>query len=98
MIARVLAANLRGQVAAISSKSCLQRQIICAMLADKPMKIFYRGLSEDAKAALRCAEALGAQIRKSPDAIMLTPGKLPQNEVTLDCGMSAAVARFMPMP
>ena len=95
MNAHVRAAGLHGSVEAISSKSQLQRQIICAMLADAPTEIRCRGLSEDVLAALRCAEALGAHIERDTDTLILTPGHVPQKEIALDCGMSAAVARFM---
>ena len=93
---RIQPGKLRGTVRAISAKSVLHRQIICAMLADVPTEIRYRGLSEDIEATLRCVRALGCGVEAETERLRLTPGSVPAETVpVLDCGECGSTARFL---
>ena len=56
-----------GSVFVPSSKSQLHRMLICAALGETPVKIAYRGLSEDVAATARCLNALGAKIEAAEE-------------------------------
>lgn len=88
--------KLKGTVQAISAKSVLHRQIICAMQAEQPTEIRFHGLSEDVKATLTCARALGCSVDVYADTIRIArgAGAVP-TPPTLDCGESGSTARFM---
>ncbi len=90
---------LGGTVNAVSSKSDVLRLLLCASLAGDPVSVLYTGmLSDDVRAAVRCLTALGADIRVSDGCLAVQKGlslpHLPHGAV-LDCGESAAVARFL---
>lgn len=86
--------QLSGKINAVSSKSDVHRTLICAMLCDEPTEISVRGISKDITATLRCAEALGAEIKKTAEGFIVSKGKVPK-ECELLCGESGSTARFM---
>ena len=94
MNVRIRPATLRGTVEAISSKSCLHRQMICAMLSGRETEIACRGISRDVEATARCARAMGCAVAVTEERITLRPGEKRENP-TLECGESGSTARFL---
>ena len=62
MNATIMASELRGTVRAISSKSQVHRMLIGAALADQPVWLNCRGLSNDVIATMNCLKSLGANV------------------------------------
>ena len=85
MNVRIRPATLRGTVEAISSKSCLHRQMICAMLSGRETEIACRGISRDVEATARCAQAMGCAVSVTEERVTLSPGEKRENP-TLECG------------
>ncbi len=89
---------IRGETAAIPSKSHLHRLLICAALADKETfldRAYTR--AQDILATRRCLEALGASVQDMENGLFVTPidrGRLPESAV-LDCGESGSTLRFL---
>lgn len=97
MIARITPRPLRGNIAAIPSKSEAHRLLICASLADRPTLVAGCGQSEDIHATVRCLNAFGADIRAVEDGMLVTPiqlDRLPAACVA-DCGESGSTLRFL---
>ena len=94
---QIIPRPLSGTVSVQSSKSELQRMIICAASADAPTRIGYKGgaLSEDVLATVRCVAALGADIEVEDKTITVSPVSGFRHSAVLDCGQSAATLRFM---
>lgn len=87
--------KLKGLVPAVTSKSHMQRLLICAALADAPTDIICNDISDDIHAAVDCLNALGAYITKTRRGFRVIPiGQLP-DKATLQCGESGAVLRFL---
>lgn len=83
-----------GTVAAPASKSAAQRLLIRALLAGGG-RISGISESEDILAALDCAAALGALIRREGDTVLLEGYRSRADEkVVLPCRESAAALRF----
>lgn len=96
MNVRIRPSVLRGSVEAISSKSCLHRQMICALLSRRPAAIACRGISEDVEATARCAAALGMEVELGPETVALSPAKEEGSALpVLECGESGSTARFL---
>lgn len=92
---RILPGVLRGRVEAVSSKSVLHRQMICAMLSEAPVTIACRGISEDVRASAACAAALGSEVSLSETAVRVTPcNRNAADAPVLDCSESGSTARF----
>ena len=95
MIARIRPRSLRGEVAAIPSKSEAHRMLICAALADAPTQIRMGPGSQDIDATLRCLTAFGAQIAREADCIRVHPIRTPATRCEADCGESGSTLRFL---
>ena len=84
-----------GTVAAPPSKSDVHRAIICAALSRGKCTISPVALSEDIKATIRCAEALGATIQMENNVLTIDGTDIFQNKTAvLDCGESGSTLRF----
>lgn len=84
-----------GTVAAPPSKSDVHRAIICAALSRGKCTISPVALSEDIKATIRCAEALGATIQMENNVLTVDGTDIFQNKTAvLDCGESGSTLRF----
>ena len=65
----ILPGTIRGQIAAVASKSHLHRLLICAALSDGETLIRHGALCEDIDATSRCLIALGASVERSAGEI-----------------------------
>jgi len=92
--------SLSGTVTPPSSKSQAHRLILCAALARGTSIIGNAALSQDIRATLRCAEALGARWELEGSTLRVTgmggsaisiPGGEPPR---FDCGESGSTLRF----
>ncbi len=89
--------SLNGCVSAPVSKSAAHRLLICAALGDKPCTIRCGGTNADIEATIACLCALGADIRREGEQLLVTPvfaGGL-RSGATLDCGESGSTLRFL---
>lgn len=91
------------EIQIISSKSSLERALICASFADKGTKITFRGqLSDDVRATISSLKSMGAIIEEGIGAIEVRPinnmrlKKIEKGEILpmLNAKESAATARF----
>lgn len=64
---RITPSNLRGTVAALSSKSDVHRALICAAFSEKATRIFCNVRSKDIEATARCLRTAGARINFSEE-------------------------------
>lgn len=95
VIARIAPGPLRGEVAAIPSKSEAHRMLICAALADGPTAIRMGPGSQDIDATIRCLTAFGADIRREEGLLRVVPiGRAPA-ACEADCGESGSTLRFL---
>lgn len=97
MIARITPHALGGSIAAVPSKSEAHRLLICAALADRDTLVSPCGASQDIEATARCLRALGAEIERAGDAMLvhpIDPAHLPA-ACTADCGESGSTLRFL---
>lgn len=78
-----------------SSKSHLQRLLLCAGLADSPSRIAFDGtLSDDIAAMLDGVNALGAKTAVTNGEITVCPRAKNENAPAFHCRESGAVLRF----
>lgn len=89
--------SLRGEIAAIPSKSDAHRALICAALSDAPCRIDLPALSEDTEATLDCLRAMGAEITREGELLAVMP--VPRGEIPpateLRCRESGSTLRFL---
>lgn len=71
MIAKINPSVLKGNIVAPPSKSMAHRYIICASLAKGKSRINNIAYSEDIKATLDCVEALGANVERGEDFVVI---------------------------
>lgn len=85
----------RGQTAAPPSKSMAHRLLIAAGLAPGESRIDHIAYSEDVLATIDCLEALGAEIRRQGDTVLVrgTDPKQAQ-KVILPCRECGSTLRF----
>lgn len=89
--------EIKGTVRAPASKSMLQRAIAAALLSEGTTRILNPTYSNDAKAALRVVEALGAGVTAGKDDIIIKGGMKPTGEV-LNCGEAGlSIRMFSPI-
>ena len=89
--------SLRGEIAAIPSKSDAHRALICTALADSPCRIALPVLSEDTEATLDCLRAMGTEIVREGETLAVTPiprGEIPPAPI-LHCRESGSTLRFL---
>ena len=92
-----LSSSVSGTVNAPPSKSAMQRAIACALLARGRSEIHNPSLCDDAYAALKMAECLGAATARQDKMIIVDGGYKPQCS-ELFCGESGLGARlFAPL-
>ncbi len=90
----VSAAATGGSVEAVASKSAAVRAILCAALCREPTVLGIKGISEDIRAALRVAEALGCSLEESECTVTVRPADRLSVNAVADCGESATVLRL----
>lgn len=97
MVVELLPGSLQGRVTIPPSKSAAHRAVICAALARGESIVRPAALSEDIRATVRAAEALGAQVRilEEEDCLVIRGvcGR-PSKAVEIDCGESGSTLRF----
>lgn len=95
MEVQIIPAPLHGAIRAIPSKSDAHRLLICAALADVPTQFTLPQSSADIEATMNCLRALGAEITREGDSVMVAPIRsVPENPL-LDCGESGSTLRFL---
>ncbi len=87
--------RLSGTVAAIPSKSQAHRLLICAAFADGPTRLLCPQTNRDIEATAACLEALGAQIRRTPEGYEITPVGAHPAQAVLPCRDSGSTLRFL---
>ncbi|TVQ18118.1 MAG: 3-phosphoshikimate 1-carboxyvinyltransferase [Bacteroidetes bacterium] len=93
MIKKVELKGIKGNLQAPASKSVAQRAIAIAALAEGTSSIFHPGESDDVRAAIGVAEALGVALKREKDRLIITGGiKAPFRP--LDCGESGLGIRM----
>lgn len=78
-------------------KSISHRALILAAIAKRPSTIHNLSRCDDVQSTIACLRTLGADIRRLTDnCVQVSPiARLPQGEVTLDCGNSGTTARLL---
>ena len=87
--------KLRGNVAAIPSKSQAHRYLICAALDDSPTTILCPDTNQDIEATADCLRALGADIRRAETGYTITPIRVVPEAALLPCRESGSTLRFL---
>ncbi len=77
------------------SKSLTNRALLLAALADDPSTIHQPLLARDTRLMMTALTNLGVQIRRTPDAVSVTPRPLC-GPAQVDCGLAGTVMRFVP--
>ena len=95
MIARLTPRPLRGEIAALPSKSQAHRALICAALAKGRTRIACGRTGQDVEATVRCLRALGADISYDGRVYAVTPIRTVPRVATLDAGESGSTLRFL---
>ena len=92
----ILPSTAQGAVLAPPSKSVTHRALIGGALSEKSW-IHNVAFSQDVEATLRCLQAMGAQVTREDDAVIiggLNPFDIPAG-TKLDCGESGSTLRFL---
>ncbi len=85
----------RGTTEAPPSKSDVHRAVICASLSGGICTVSPVALSEDIRATIRCARALGVRFEFEGDALTVDGSEIFKNgSALLDCGESGSTLRF----
>ena len=102
MNVKISPSKLSGIINAPVSKSEAHRMLICAALADSPVKLFIarntKELSDDINATINCLRSLGAEISFTEEnSLTVTPldFKNIPDEIELDCQESGSTLRFI---
>lgn len=87
--------SLSGSIPAIPSKSQAHRLLICAALADGDTDLLCSAKNADMEATADCLNALGPEIKSTPEGFTVRPiRKLPKKAV-LPCRESGSTLRFL---
>jgi 3-phosphoshikimate 1-carboxyvinyltransferase len=88
---------VRGTVAAPPSKSATNRALVLAALSPEPVEIVRPLDSGDTRALIRCLQAMGAVVERTPSGLSVRgPLGWPSgHDVVLDAGDSGTAARFL---
>ena len=87
--------SLSGSIPAIPSKSQAHRLLICAALTDGDTDLLCSAKNADMEATADCLNALGAEIKSTPEGFTVRPiRKLPKKAV-LPCRESGSTLRFL---
>lgn len=97
MRAEIKGTDLKGEIAAIASKSMAHRYMICAALADMQSFVECHSTSEDIEATIACLTALGAHFEKKNNGYMITPidRTVMRESMSLPCKESGSTFRFL---
>lgn len=88
--------RLAGTVAAPPSKNYTTRFLLVAGLAEGESLVINPAQNDDARAMMRCLEALGAEIRPVEGGLLIRGfGGRPRPRAALDVGNAGAVLRFL---
>ena len=91
---RVLTSGtVNGVIRAPASKSMMQRAVVAATLARGKSTILAPSLSDDGKASLQVAQALGAHVTQGDGKVEIKGGGVPSGE-PLRCGESGTSIRI----
>ncbi len=94
----VKASEIKGLLKVPSSKSMTQRAIAGAILSMGQTTVYNPSDCDDAQAAIAIAKAMGAEVRRDSDALILHGNKHSIKEKTLNCGESGlGVRMFSPI-
>lgn len=91
----LLPGKLAGTLTVPPSKSVAHRMLICAAFASTETVIYCPKRNADLEATVDCLNALGAQIRRSEDALHVTPIRTYPSQATLFCRESGSTLRFL---
>lgn len=91
---KIFPSSLCGTIQVPPSKSASHRALICAALSDGTSRISPLCFSNDTKATLACACALGASIQAGENSAQITGIAEPPQKAVLDCGESGSTLRF----
>jgi 3-phosphoshikimate 1-carboxyvinyltransferase len=86
--------RLVGTAKVPPSKSLTQRAIAAGLLSQGTTVILNPSFCNDALAAIRIAESLGASVTRNRDTVILKSGVRPGSAVTLHCGESGLAMRM----
>ncbi|HWH08709.1 MAG TPA: 3-phosphoshikimate 1-carboxyvinyltransferase, partial [Candidatus Thermoplasmatota archaeon] len=96
MTLHVRPSTVRGAVTAPPSKSYTHRAFFLGLLAAGTTRVSHALLSEDPKATLHAVEALGAQVRREGDIIVISSsGEVRTPEDVVDCLNSGTTMRLL---
>ncbi len=90
----VTCGRVEGRITPPCSKSYLQRALACSLLADGCSSLGNVDFCNDTLSALRCIEALGADVVRSGERSLAVRGRLSPLSHTLDVGESGLAARL----
>jgi 3-phosphoshikimate 1-carboxyvinyltransferase len=96
MDVKIIPSALRGEVAAVPSKSDAHRLFICGALADEAVKIEVGSISADIEATIDCIRAMGAEVTAENGVYTVIP--IWRNSVKnprLFCAESGSTLRFL---
>ena len=88
-------ARLCGSVTVPPSKSAAHRAIFCAALARGESRLYHVADSEDMRATLGAIQAMGAEVRREGDTLIVSSGGKWEDEAEIDCGESGSTLRFL---
>lgn len=91
---QIIPSSLHGTIQVPPSKSASHRAVICAALSHGTSHIAPLSFSQDIKATLACARALGANVKVQEDGAFITGLSEKPQEAVLDCGESGSTLRF----
>ena len=95
MNVKIIPAPLKGELAAIASKSDAHRLLICAAFADRETEIGLAAASRDIEATAGCLRTLSAKIERTEKGLRVTPVQEAVPNPVLDCGESGSTLRFL---
>lgn len=88
-------AHLGGELAAIPSKSDAHRVLILAALSNGTTRVEINRLSDDIQTTIDCLLALGAEILRTPDALIIHGISVLNEHPELNCRESGSTLRFL---
>ncbi|MEN6595166.1 MAG: 3-phosphoshikimate 1-carboxyvinyltransferase [Clostridiaceae bacterium] len=86
---------LGGELEAIPSKSDAHRVLILAALSNGTTRVEISRLSDDIQTTIDCLSALGAEIRRTPDALIVRGIFAFAERPELNCRESGSTLRFL---
>ncbi|WP_283609494.1 3-phosphoshikimate 1-carboxyvinyltransferase [Faecalispora anaeroviscerum] len=88
-------ARLCGSLTVPPSKSAAHRAIFCAALARGESRLYNVSNSEDMRATLGAIQAMGVNVTREGDALVINSGGKWEDEAEIDCGESGSTLRFL---